>query len=186
VNTHSDELSKLLDPAYRSAFVASQINIQVPFQIRALRKQRGWTQPDLAKKADMKQPRISAMERPGGANFTLETLKRLADAFGVALVVHFAPFGELLDWSDRFSPDDFMVPSFEQELPELEARCSRASLSVANLGAGAELRARPTEMPLDEVRRAELLSRPRNQQQGPPERIPPGAALAAMGRARQA
>jgi hypothetical protein len=63
----------------------------------------------------MKQPRISAMEKPGGAHFTLETLRRLAEAFDVALIVRFAPFGELLDWSHKFNPDTFRIPNFEAE-----------------------------------------------------------------------
>lgn len=63
----------------------------------------------------MLQPRISAMEQPGYGNFTLETLKRLASAFDVALIVRFAPYSELIRWSDTFSPDSFKVPSFEKE-----------------------------------------------------------------------
>ena len=106
----------MLDKEYRHGLVNAQIEVDLPFQIRALRKQLELTQPELAEQAGMKQPRISAMEKPGGAHFTLETLRRLAKAFDVALVVRFAPFGELLDWSKRFSPDDFSVPTFEQEL----------------------------------------------------------------------
>ena len=90
---------------HRAAFVASQINIGIPFQIRALRKQRQWDQKVLAEKAGMAQPRIALMERPGHGELTLKTLKRLADAYDVALVVRFAPFSELVDWSDKFSPD---------------------------------------------------------------------------------
>jgi len=72
-------------------------------------------QADLAQKTGMLQPRISAMESPGGAKFTLETLRRVASAFDVALVVRFAPFSELLRWSERFEPDEFAVPSFEDD-----------------------------------------------------------------------
>lgn len=103
----------------RAAFVASQINVGIPFQIRALRKRRNWDQKKLAREAGMLQPRISAMEKPGYGSLTIETLKRLADAFDVALVVRFAPFSDLLRWDDRFSPDDFNVPSFDSELLEV-------------------------------------------------------------------
>ena len=44
---------------------------------------RDWTQEKLGNEADMKQARISAMEKPGEVAFTLETLIRLAFAFRV-------------------------------------------------------------------------------------------------------
>lgn len=106
---------------HRAAYVSSQINIGVPFQIRALRKQRKWDQKTLAKEAGMAQPRISAMENAGDEGFRLDTLQRLANAFDVALIVRFAPFGDLIRWSDKFSPDDFSVPSFEEELEQVES-----------------------------------------------------------------
>jgi transcriptional regulator with XRE-family HTH domain len=116
----SQQLEEMEEQAYRSGLVAAQIEIDLPLQIRALRKERGWTQPELAARTEMKQPRISAMEKPGGAHFTIETLRRLADAFDVALVVRFAPFSELVDWSEGFDPDNFAVPTFDQEIKELE------------------------------------------------------------------
>lgn len=114
------QLEEMKDKAYRHGMVNAQIEIDLPLQIRALRRQRGWTQPKLATEAEMKQPRISNVEKPGGVHFTLETLRRLAEAFDVALIVRFAPFSELLTWSHYFSPDGFVVPSFDDELGELE------------------------------------------------------------------
>lgn len=107
---------KMKSGEYRHGLVTAQIEMDLPFQIRALRLARKWTQPELAARAGMKQSRISAMETPGGAHFTLETLRRLAEAFDVALVVRFAPFSELLNWNERFSPDHFEVPSFDGEV----------------------------------------------------------------------
>lgn len=138
------------DKEYRHGLINAQIEIDLPLEIRALRKQRGWTQPELAKRAEMKQPRISAMEKPGGANFNLETLKRLAEAFDVALIVQFAPFSELLDWSDRFTPDSFAVPSFGEESAELELPAKRSgSANVIDIGMEEWIRrqpARPTDL----------------------------------------
>ena len=107
--------NEMCDHEYRHGLVSAQFDIDLPLQIRALRKQRNWTQPELAALAEMKQPRISAIEKPGGANFTLETLRRLAKAFDVALIVRFAPFGELSDWSKQFNPDNFHIPSFKDD-----------------------------------------------------------------------
>jgi len=114
-NTKVQKIARLKDKAYRDAFVASQISVGLPFQLRSLREKRNMKQSELAQKTGMLQPRISAMESPGGAKFTLETLRRVASAFDVALVVRFAPFSELVRWSDEFEPDMFSVPSFEED-----------------------------------------------------------------------
>lgn len=100
----------------RAAFVSSQIDVGIPFQIRALREQRNMDQKALANAARMAQPRISAIESPGYGSFTLDTLKRVAAAFDVALIVRFGAFSELVKQSNEFSPDSFRVPSFETDL----------------------------------------------------------------------
>ena len=110
------QLAEAQNKEYRHGLVSAQIDIDLPLQIRALRKQRGLTQPELAELTGMKQPRFPLMEKPGGAKFTLETLRRLAEAFDIALIVRFAPFSELLDWSEHFNPDSFAVPSFQSEI----------------------------------------------------------------------
>src|SRR6476660_1855910 len=87
VNTKAQKIARLANKEYRDSFVGSQINVGLPFQIRALREQKKWKQSELAAKAGMLQPRISAMERPGGAKFNIETLRRIASALDVALMV---------------------------------------------------------------------------------------------------
>ena len=104
MNIEFGQIQEMKDKAYRHGAVNAQLEIDLPLQIRALRKQRNWTQPQLAAIAEMRQPRISNMEKPGATHFSLETLRRLAEAFDVALIVRFGSFGELLDWSDQFSP----------------------------------------------------------------------------------
>ena len=105
---------------YRHGLIDAQIEVDLPLQIRALRKQHVGTQPEMAKLTGMRQPRISAMEKPGEVHFTLETLRRLAEAFDVALIVRFASFSELCDWSGKFNPDAFQVPNFTQEVEAAE------------------------------------------------------------------
>jgi transcriptional regulator with XRE-family HTH domain len=117
--------SDMHDKDYRHGLIDAQIEIDLPFQIRALRKQRDLTQPQLADLAGMKQSRISKMEKVGGARFTLETLRRLAKALDVAVLVRFAPFGELVKWSNEFDPDSFAVPNFDAECQAIEERRSR-------------------------------------------------------------
>jgi transcriptional regulator with XRE-family HTH domain len=109
-------VQELQNKATRDAFVSSQMSIPLAFQILALREHRGMTQKQLAEKAGMLQPRIAAMERPSGGEPNLRTLKRLASAFDVALIIRFAPFSELIKWTEGFSPDSFAVPSFSDDL----------------------------------------------------------------------
>lgn len=114
-NTISKLAGKLRNAAYRKAFVASQINIGIPFQIRALMKARGWTQEKLGEQTGMLQPRISALLKPGEVRPNIETLRRIAEAFDCALLVRFAPFSELARWSESFDPKTFNVPAFDQD-----------------------------------------------------------------------
>lgn len=101
---------------HREAFVASQVEIGIPFQIRALRKQRDMGQKELALATGMQQPRISAIECPGYTGYTIETLSRIAAAFDVALIVRFGSFSELVKLSNDFLPDEFEIPSFDDEV----------------------------------------------------------------------
>jgi transcriptional regulator with XRE-family HTH domain len=121
-------LQKLIDPDYRKAYVASQINIGIPFQIRALLRSRKWKQEDLAKRTGMLQPRISALLTPGKVKPNIETLRRIANAFDCALQVRFLPFDELAEYSEKFNPETFYVPSFEQEMAQSEGTDSTVAL----------------------------------------------------------
>lgn len=118
----SDKLQdKLRDPEYRKAFVAAQINIGIPFQLRALLKGRGKTQDWLAKQTGMLQPRVSGLLTPGKTRPNIETLRRIAEAFDCGLIVRFAPFSELAHWSETFDPESFHIPSFDAELSQEHA-----------------------------------------------------------------
>jgi transcriptional regulator with XRE-family HTH domain len=113
---------KLRNPEYRKAFVVSQINVGIPFQLRALMKARGWTQEQLAEKTGMLQPRISGLMKPGKTRPNIETLRRVAEAFDCGLLVRFAPFSELARWSEHFDPESFSVPSFADDVGFVEHR----------------------------------------------------------------
>lgn len=135
MSTHFQTMRNLKKKTYRDAFVRSQINVGIPFQVRALREKKQWKQEQLAKACGMLQPRISAIERPGGSKLNLETLFRLASAFDVGLVVRFGPFSEMLRWADEFSPDTFQVPSFTQE-EKAEAELEGVESTAAALPTG--------------------------------------------------
>jgi transcriptional regulator with XRE-family HTH domain len=109
--------SKLQDPEYRKSFVGSQIRIGIPFQIRALMKQRGWTQEGLAEKTGIAQPSISNLLKPSGSQPNIKTLVRIAEAFDCGLAVRFVPFSELTKWSEEFDPTSFHVSEFSEDKP---------------------------------------------------------------------
>jgi transcriptional regulator with XRE-family HTH domain len=101
----------LNDKAYSEAFVEAEIATTVPFQIRAMRKERHWTQAELAAKANTHQKVISDFENPDIGPRTIESLRAIAAAFDVGLIVRFAPFSEMVDWSVRMSKRSHFVPS---------------------------------------------------------------------------
>lgn len=118
--------ASLQDKEYRQAFVAAQISNGLPFQIRSTREDRGWTQCELAERVGMSQEAISRLESFSYGKFTLQTLKRLAAAFDVALVVRFVPFSEIVDWSAKLSPGDLAVPDFDHDPGFTTQRASEA------------------------------------------------------------
>lgn len=103
--------ASLDDKAYAHAFVDSEITTLLPFQIREMRKERKLSQAKLAEVTGQNQKTISDFENPNYARYSLSSLKRLAEAFDVALIVRFAPFSELVDWAANLSPGKLRVPS---------------------------------------------------------------------------
>ena len=106
---------KLHNKEYRDGYTEAQLSIEVPFQIRALRKARGWTQAQLAERCGIPQARISHIEQPGRDPLSLRTLYRLSSAFDVGLLVQFVPFSELVRCEAAFDPETFRVSSFEDD-----------------------------------------------------------------------
>ena len=108
MSSRSKTISRLLeDQSAREAYLRAKLDQLIPSQIRALRLREEWTQKQLGDGADMKQARVSAIEKPGEVNFSLETLIRLAAVFQVGLQVRFIPFSQMLDWENDFSQDTF-------------------------------------------------------------------------------
>ena len=119
---------KLRNKAYRDGYTEAQLSIEVPFQIRALRKARGWTQAQLAERCGIPQAQISHIEQPGRNPLSLRTLYRLSSAFDVGLLVQFVPFSELVQREAVFHPETFRVSSFEDDRLESDATDTSALL----------------------------------------------------------
>ena len=104
------------------------INTGVSFQIRALREQKGWSQKELGIHTRMAQETISRIEDPNYGKLTLKTLKRLASAFDVALMVRFVPFGELVEWELNLTSNSLEAVSFDKD-PYFEATSAKMRIA---------------------------------------------------------
>lgn len=100
---------------YREHFVAAQVKQAMPFQIRALLKERGWSQDELAQHAGLTQGAVSRAANPQYGNLSLNTLVRIAAGFDVAFVGRFVPFGELDRWINNLSEETKKAISFDEE-----------------------------------------------------------------------
>lgn len=95
--SRSNFVSKLLkSKKFRDGYVYEHIRNGIPFQIRALRKEREWTQADLGEASGKPRPVISRLEDPNYGSPSLKTLHEIASAFQVALLVKFVPISRLL------------------------------------------------------------------------------------------
>jgi len=130
----SDQIRQSLnDPEYRHQFVEEEINVGLAFQIRALRNRQKLTQDELAKLLGGKQSLVSSWENPNYGKYTLGTLKDLAKAFDVALLVRFVPFSKLVDWTANLTQESIAPPSFkEEEQYSIMAAAARASFPMIN------------------------------------------------------
>jgi transcriptional regulator with XRE-family HTH domain len=113
----SDSIWKKLERSkkYREAFVGSQVKRTVPFQVRALRKQRNWSQAELAERAGVTQGVISRAEDPDYGNLTFNSVVRLAAGFDCAFIGRFVPFSELVGWYDSLSEAMIRVAGFNED-----------------------------------------------------------------------
>lgn len=104
----------LEDEEYRREY-AADVGTGLAFQIKLLREKNGWTQGQLAERIGNRQPTISQWENPNYGDYSLNSLKGLAAAFDLALMVKFVSFGELVEWSANLTPDLLAPPSFQEE-----------------------------------------------------------------------
>ncbi len=123
MNTFREVWEKLRrgGPAYQKAFVTSQVKRLIPYQIHALRKQRGWSQKELADRSGLTQGVISRAEDPDYGNMTFNTVISIACGFGVAFVGKFVPFSELGDFFVGLTEKSAgAIPTFAEENARLE------------------------------------------------------------------
>src|SRR5712664_27997 len=100
---------------YRHAFVEEKVRTSIAAQIKAIREQRGLTQPEFADEMGKSQSWVSRLEDANQAPPTIPSLLKAAEAFDVDLEIRFSPFSELLDRLGALNENTFRVLSFEEE-----------------------------------------------------------------------
>ena len=113
------------DKSYRHAYADESLNLSIATQIKVLREQRELRQKDLAELAGMKQSMISRYENVNYSSWSINTLKKLAEAFDVMLDVRFRSFKDLVTLTQGFSRESLEVPPFGKDLYFSEGYASR-------------------------------------------------------------
>ena len=131
---------------YRYSFIEEKIRTGLAAQIRAIRAQRGMDPKAFAESLGKKVSWVYRLEDPNAPVPTVPTLLQVARTLGVDLDVHFRSFSGLFGDLSRLSPSSFEVPSFEDELPDLE-RAVAQSTAFLDQGLGLWV-ARPNANPL--------------------------------------
>lgn len=84
------------DKKFRDAYVFENVRNSIPFQIRALRDERDWTQADLGLATQKPRNVITRLENPNSNIPNLNTLLEIASGFDAALIVKIVPFSRLV------------------------------------------------------------------------------------------
>jgi transcriptional regulator with XRE-family HTH domain len=106
---------KLTNKEYRDAWVDESVKSIVPYQIQAIRKQRGWSQAFLGEKAGMLPNAVTRLESVAYGNLSINTLLRIAHSFDCGLLVKFVPFSRLVGEFEDVSPNALEVDSFHDD-----------------------------------------------------------------------
>jgi transcriptional regulator with XRE-family HTH domain len=103
------------DRDYRHVYAEESLNTYIATQIKILREQRNLTQSELAALTGMKQPRIAVMEDINYSSWSINTLRRLAEALDLRLSVKFETFSSLIPELESFSRESLERSSFADD-----------------------------------------------------------------------
>lgn len=103
------------DPEYREGYTEEFFNSKISTQIKVLREQREWSQSRLAELSEMAQTRVSVLEDVSYDAWTLNVLRRLANAFGLVVDVEFKEYGEFLKEFEIFGKERLQKRSFKDD-----------------------------------------------------------------------
>lgn len=122
----------------RAQLVDSNLAEGIAFQIRATRDAQNLTQAALADAVGMTQNNLSRLENPEYGKHTISSLKRIADALDVALVVRFVPFSQYIDWLSGTRHVEYGISPESLAVADFEAENSMGVFEQSSHGCGAE------------------------------------------------
>lgn len=128
---------ELKDKDFRNQFFRSEREIDIPAQIKTLRKFRQMTQKELAERSGTKQSAVCRLERSQEANWELETLVKYAEALDARLAVVIEPYETVMARYRR---------------SEKSKQASAATAGTENEKASPSLRDEPKQIALQENR----------------------------------
>jgi len=103
------------DKEYRDTYADESLNTFIATQIKILREQRELTQRELADLTGMAQPRIAVLEDVNYASWSINTLRRIAEAFDLRLSVKFETFSSLIPEIETMNEKTLQRDSFAQD-----------------------------------------------------------------------
>jgi transcriptional regulator with XRE-family HTH domain len=106
---------EFLDEEFRNVYADDSLNAHIGTQIKVLREQQKMTQSELAEKTGMAQPRIAVLEDVNYSSWSINTLRRLARAFGLRLSVSFETFSGLIPELETFGRPVLERTRFEDD-----------------------------------------------------------------------
>jgi len=115
---------ELRDPEFSEGYAESFLNSYVATQIKVIREQRRMKQSDLAREVGTTQTAISRIENVNYSSWNINTLKKLARAFRVRLMVSFETYGTLPDEVGKFTQESLQRAEREKDPGLLERKPS--------------------------------------------------------------
>lgn len=176
------------DPEYSEGYAESFLNSYIATQIKVIREQRRMKQSDLAREVGTTQTAISRIENVNYSSWNIKTLKKLARAFRVRLMVSFETYGTLVDEVGRFNRESLQRTEREKDPGLLERKApQRAAVDEGVERAVATAMGAPAASPFS--RDTNIAVMPRQEDQKPelpltgglnPGVLPPGGLNAAQ------
>ena len=99
----------------REEIVVEHLDSSIALQIKVLRQQRGWSQVELGESAGLGQSQVSTLENVNNSSWTVATLKKIAAAFDLPLLVKFGSWGEFVNDVTSMSRQTMERPSFHED-----------------------------------------------------------------------
>ncbi|HZE79916.1 MAG TPA: XRE family transcriptional regulator [Candidatus Polarisedimenticolia bacterium] len=103
------------DKEYRHSYADESLNTYIATQIKVLREQQKLTQKELADLTGMAQPRIALLEDINYSSWSINTLRRIAEAFDLRLSVRFETFSSLIPETETFSREALERAPFKED-----------------------------------------------------------------------